>query len=77
MNRLGFDTFQAGKAGQYFWKNGGCPSLDKPRLGRGCRTVAMTFPGDVQVYVAINSSNNTYTPALEPLVQLAFDAALR
>ena len=75
--RLGFDTLVAGKAGQYFWKNGGCPSLDKPQLGRGCKTVAMTFPGDVQLYIAINSSKNTYSGNLEPLVASAYDAALR
>jgi CubicO group peptidase (beta-lactamase class C family) len=74
--KLGFDTSIGGKAGPYFWKNGGCPSLDKPQWGRGCKTLAMVFPGDVQAYIAINSSGNSYTPNIEPIFRNAFDAAL-
>jgi hypothetical protein len=49
----------------------------------------MVFPGDIQVYVAINSSNNTYTggwdaaspsgyhSGLDGVVGAAFDVALR
>jgi CubicO group peptidase (beta-lactamase class C family) len=75
--RLGFDTFVSGKAGPYFWKNGGCPSLQKPEWGRGCETLAIVFPGNVQAYLAINSANNTYSPDRQKLFRNAFDAALR
>ena len=75
--RLGFDTAVAGNAGQYFWKNGGCPSLQKAQWGRGCETLAMVFPGNVQAYLAINSARNTYSPARHVLFGNAFDAALK
>jgi CubicO group peptidase (beta-lactamase class C family) len=88
-DRLGFDTAFVGQAGDYHWKNGGCPTMSNGAWDRGCSTLAMTFPGDVQVYVAVNSSNNTYTggsdaaspsvyhSGLEGLVGAAFDAALK
>jgi len=62
-NRLGFDTDFAGRAGPYTWKNGGCP--DWENKGRSCSTIAMIFPGDTQVYIAVNSSNNTYKGATD------------
>lgn len=75
--RLGFDRAISGKAGQYFWKDGGCPSLEKPQWGRGCQTLAIVFPGDVQAYVAINSKANTFTPDIKSIFRNAFDAALK
>ena len=75
--RLGFDSSISGRAGEYYWKNGKCPSLDRPEWGRGCKTLAMTFPGDVQAYITVNSFGNSYTPNLEPIFRNAFDAALR
>jgi hypothetical protein len=74
---LGFDRAIGGQAGQYYWKNGGCPSLSNTSWGRGCATLAITFPGDVQAYVTINSSSNTYTQRLETILRNAFDNALR
>ncbi len=74
-NRLGFDTRYEGRAGDYHWKNGGCPDLEGK--DRGCSTVAMVFPGDTQAYVAINSSNNAYSGKLTDIVGAAFDKALR
>ncbi len=72
--RLGFDTDFDGKAGPYAWKNGGCPDFeDKDRT---CKTVAMTFPGDIQAYVAVNSNIST-EESLQTIVGKAFDAALR
>ena len=74
-NRLGFDTAWDGKAGEYHWKDGGCPDFDGK--GRGCSTLAMVFPSDVQAYVTINSSNNAYTGSLTSILAGAFDGALR
>src|SRR6185295_10080077 len=54
-NRLGFDTAPSGAAGTYSRKTGGCP--DFPDTNGGCKTLAMVFPGDTQVYVATNSHN--------------------
>jgi CubicO group peptidase (beta-lactamase class C family) len=89
-DRLGFDTRFVGRAGEYHWKNGGCPSFSHGGdWDRSCKTIAMVFPGDVQVYVAVNSNNNTYTGAwdrqspseyhagLDGLAAGAFDVALK
>ena len=61
-DRLGFDSAFDGRAGSYAWKNGGCPDFEGQ--GRTCKTVAMTFPGDVQVYVAVNSDTSGYTDTM-------------
>jgi CubicO group peptidase (beta-lactamase class C family) len=74
-DRLGFDSAYAGKAGPYAWKNGGCPDFEGK--GRTCKTVAMTFPGDIQAYVTVNSDLGAYTGTIQALVGSAFDAALR
>jgi hypothetical protein len=74
-DRLGFDTAFGGRAGPYAWKNGGCP--DFGNKGRTCKTVAMTFPGDIQAYVAVNSDIVGGQPSIQTIVGRAFDAALR
>lgn len=74
-DRLGFDTEYAGRAGGYVWKNGGCP--DEEGKSRGCKTLAIVFPGGIQAYVATNSDNNDYSGGLQTVVGRAFDAALR
>jgi CubicO group peptidase (beta-lactamase class C family) len=74
-NRLGFDSARVGAAGVYHRKTGGCP--DFPGTIGGCKTVAMIFPGDVQVYVATNSDGNDYPGSLTSIVANAFDNALR
>ena len=44
----------------------------------GCKTLAMVFPGDTQVYVATNSDNNDYGAGnLTSIVANAFDNALK
>jgi CubicO group peptidase (beta-lactamase class C family) len=75
--RLGFDTVISGKLGSYFWKDGGCPSLDKPAWRRGCQTLAIVFPGDFQAYVAINSKDNNFSPNIKKVFRNGFDAALK
>ena len=56
------------------WKNGGCP--DYEGKGRGCSTIAMVFPGDTQLYITVNSTNNA-SADLTTVASSAFDAALR
>jgi hypothetical protein len=73
-NRLGFDTKVDGAAAEYFWKNGGCP--DYEGKGRGCSTIAMVFPGDTQLYITVNSTNNA-SADLTTVASSALDAALR
>lgn len=74
-NRLGFDSSVRGVAGEYHRKTGSCP--DFPGTTGGCKTVAVVFPGDVQVYVTTNSTNNDYTGSLTSIVVSAFENALR
>jgi hypothetical protein len=74
-NRLGFDSSVRGVAGEYHRKTGSCP--DFPGTTGGCTTVAVVFPGDVQVYVTTNSTNNDYTGSLTSIVVSAFENALR
>jgi len=74
-NRLGFDSVRTGAAGAYYRKTGGCP--DFPGTTGGCKTVAMVFPGDTQVYVATNSHNNDHPGGLTGIVMNAFENALR
>ena len=75
-NRLGFDSVRNGAAGAYHRKTGGCPPF--PGTTGGCKTLAMVFPGDTQVYVATNSDNNDHgTGGLTAIVANAFDNALR
>ncbi len=75
-NRLGFDTARTGDAGTYHRKTGGCP--DFPGTTGGCKTLAMVFPGDTQVYVATNSHNNDHgSGGLTSIVKNAFDNALK
>ena len=74
-NRLGFDSVWNGSAGAYHWKNGGCPPF--PGTIGGCKTLAMVFPGDTQVYIATNSDNNDYAGNLTSIAADAFDNALK
>jgi CubicO group peptidase (beta-lactamase class C family) len=74
-DRLGFDSAYDGTAGDYAWKNGGCPDFDEKT--RGCKTVAMTYPGDTQIYIAVNSDNNGFSGSMQSLAGRAFDAALK
>ncbi len=75
-NRLGFDSVRNGDAGAYYRKTGGCP--DFPGTTGGCKTLAMVFPGDTQVYVATNSHNNDHgSGGLTSIVANAFDNALK
>jgi hypothetical protein len=74
-NRLGFDSVWNGAAGAYYRKTGGCPTF--PGTNGGCKTVAMVFPGDTQVYVATNSDNNDHPGGLTTIVANAFDNALK
>ena len=75
-NRLGFDSVRNGAAGAYHRKTGGCPPF--PGTTGGCKTLAMVFPGDTQVYVATNSDNNDHgTGGLTSIVANAFDNALK
>jgi hypothetical protein len=74
-NRLGFDSVRNGDAGAYHRKTGGCPAF--PGTTGGCKTLAMVFPGDTQVYVATNSDNNDHPGGLTAIVANAFDNALR
>ena len=73
-DRLGFDSDYDGKAGAYAWKNGGCPDFEGK--GQTCKTVAMTFPSDIQAYVTVNSDIST-KESLQTIVGRAFDRALR
>ena len=73
-DRLGFDSDYDGQAGAYAWKNGGCPDFEDQN--RTCKTVAMTFPSDIQAYVTVNSNIST-EESLQTIVGRAFDAALR
>ena len=73
-NRMGFDTSITGELGEYTWKNGGCPSSNGTKPG--CSTLAMVFPNGMQAYIAINSSNNTYSGTVQSILKNAFDAAL-
>lgn len=75
-NRLGFDSVWNGDAGAYYRKTGGCPQF--PDTIGGCKTLAMVFPGDIQVYVATNSENNDHgSGGLTAIVANAFDNALK
>ncbi len=74
-NRLGFDSVYAGNAGDYVWKNGGCPDFENK--DRGCKTAAMILPSGIQAYVAVNSDNNGYSGSIQNVLGRAFDAALR
>jgi CubicO group peptidase (beta-lactamase class C family) len=74
-NRLGFDSVYDGDAGDYVWKNGGCPDFDGK--DRGCKTAAMILPSGIQAYVAVNSDNNGYSGSIQGVLGSAFDAALR
>jgi CubicO group peptidase (beta-lactamase class C family) len=74
---LGLDGATSGAAGPYARKTGGCPSLENRSWDRGCSTVAMMFPGDVQAYVTVNSTDNKHAGSLTAVVRNAFDAALR
>jgi hypothetical protein len=74
-NRLGFDRTYGGLAGNYVWKNGLCHAFESPK-SRKCETLAIVFPGDIQAYVAVNSTNNTYSGSLDVILGKAFDDAL-
>ena len=73
--QLGFGAPESGPTGTYAWKTGGCPDFDDG--GHGCKTIALVFPGDLQAYVAVNSSNNAYAGSLKSIVRDALRAALR
>ena len=73
--QLGFGAPESGPTGTYAWKTGGCPDFDDG--GHGCKTIALLFPGDLQAYVAVNSSNNAYAGSLKSIVRDALRAALR
>jgi CubicO group peptidase (beta-lactamase class C family) len=74
-DRLGFDGTYGGKAGKYVWKSGRCHAFESPKV-RKCETLAIVFPGDIQAYVAVNSTNNTYSGGLTGVMGGAFDDAL-
>ncbi len=73
--QLGFGEPKQGPTGTYAWKSGGCPDFDDG--GHGCKTMALTFPGGFQAYVAVNSSNNAYDGSLRTIVKDALAGALR
>ena len=74
-NRLGFDNTYGGQAGKYVWKSGLCHAFESPKV-RKCETLAIVFPGDIQAYVAVNSTKNTYSGGLTGVMGGAFDDAL-
>ena len=73
--QLGFGEPKSGPTGTYAWKSGGCPDFDDG--GHGCKTMALSFPGGIQAYVAVNSSNNAYEGSLRTIVKDALAGALR
>jgi CubicO group peptidase (beta-lactamase class C family) len=75
-DRLGFDGTYGGNAGSYFVKGGRCHAFDSPKV-RKCQTMAIVFPSDIQAYVTVNSTNNTYSGGLNGVLGRAFDAALK
>jgi len=74
INRFGFDSWVNGKAGKYYWKNGGCPKVNG---GISCASWGMIFPSGVQAYVVVNSSGIPSGQSLGNILSTSYEKALR